>query len=131
MYGWMKTNTKCPSTARTAALFSSVKRSNSVGIMSRTASAGAYRAALDAAGAIPSMSRTGNCWDNAVAESFFATLEHELIVDHDWATHTQARHDIFVFIEEWYNRERQHSSLGYVSPAQYEQVRFAHSARVA
>ena len=93
--------------------------------------AGAYRAALDAAGAIPSMSRTGNCWDNAVAESFFATLEHELIVDHDWATHTQARHDIFVFIEEWYNRERQHSSLGYVSPAQYEQVRFAHSARAA
>jgi len=50
-----------------------------------------------------------------VAESFFATLEHELIGAHDWATHTQARQDIFVFIEEWYNRERQHSSLGYVS----------------
>ena len=92
---------------------------------------GAYRAALDAAGAIASMSRTGNCWDNAVAESFFATLEHELIEQHDWGTHTQARQDIFVFIEEWYNRERQHSSLGYVSPAQYEQVRFAHSAQAA
>jgi len=93
--------------------------------------AGAYRAALHAAGAEASMSRTGNCWDNAVAESFFATLEHELIADHDWATHTQARRDIFVFIEEWYNRERQHSSLGYVSPVQYEQERFAHSARAA
>ncbi len=93
--------------------------------------AGAYRAALHAAGAVASMSRTGNCWDNAVAESFFATLEHKLIADHDWATHTQARRDIFVFIEEWYNRERQHSSLGYVSPVQYEQARFAHSARAA
>ena len=51
-----------------------------------------------------------------MAESFFATLEHELIAAHDWATHTQARRDIFVFIEEWYNRERQHSSLGYVNP---------------
>ena len=93
--------------------------------------AGPYRAALAGAGASASMSRTGNCWDNAVAESFFATLEHELIVAHDWATHTQARQDIFVFIEEWYNRDRQHSSLGCMSPAQYEQVRFAHSAQAA
>ena len=77
------------------------------------------------------MSRTGDCWDNAVAESFFATLEHELIADHDWATRTDARRDIFAFIEQWYNRERQHSSLGYVSPVQYEQQRLAHSARAA
>ena len=93
--------------------------------------AGPYRAALAGAGVIARMSRTGNCWDNAVAESFFATLEHELIEAHDWAMHTQARQDIFVFIEEWYNRDRQHSSLGCMSPAQYEQVRFAHSAQAA
>jgi len=61
--------------------------------------AGPYRAALAGAGAIASMSRTGNCWDSAVAERFFATLEHELIVVHDWTTHTQARQDIFVCIE--------------------------------
>ena len=93
--------------------------------------AGAYRAALHAAGAVASMSRTGNWWDHEGADSFFATLEHELIADDDWATHTQAHGDIFVFIEEWSNRERQHSSLGYVSPVQYEQERFAHSARAA
>ena len=78
-----------------------------------------------------SVGRPGTCWDNAVAESFFATLEHELIELHDWGTHTQARHDIFVFIEEWYNRERQHSSLGHVSPVRCGQVRFAHYARAA
>jgi transposase InsO family protein len=94
-------------------------------------SAGAYRAALHHAGALASMSRRADCYDNAVAESFFATLEHELIVAHDWATHTQARRDIFEFIEVWYNRERRHSSLDYVSPVQYEQDRFAHSARAA
>jgi putative transposase len=47
------------------------------------------------------MSRTGNCWDHAVAESFFATLEHALIEKHDWGTHTLARRDIFLFIDEW------------------------------
>ena len=93
--------------------------------------AGTYRAAVHAAGAVASMSRTGDCWDNAVAESFFATLEHELLVDHDWATHTQARQAIFEFIEVWYNRERQHSSLGYVSPVQFEQQRLVQSARAA
>ena len=93
--------------------------------------ASAYRAAVHAAGAVASMSRTGDCWDNAVAESFFATLEHELLVEHDWATHTQARQAIFEFIEVWYNRERQHSSLGYVSPVQFEQQRLVQSARAA
>jgi putative transposase len=93
--------------------------------------AGAYRARLEVARALASMSRTGDCWDNAVAESFFATLEHELIADHDWATRAEARRDIFAFIEEWYNRERQHSSLDYVSPVQYEQHQLAHPARAA
>ena len=81
----------------------------------------AYRARLTAHGLIASMSRKGDCWDNAVAESFFATLEFELIIDSDWHTRDEARRDIFEFIEVWYNRERRHSTLGYVSPVQYEQ----------
>ena len=67
------------------------------------------------------MSRTGDCWDNAVAESFFATLEHELLTDATFHARQAARRAIFEFIEVWYNRERRHSRLGSVSPAEYEQ----------
>ena len=56
------------------------------------------------------MSRPGNCYDNAVAESFFATLEHELIAVHTWATHDAARQAIFAYIVEWYNRVRRLSA---------------------
>lgn len=79
-----------------------------------------YQALLAAHGLVASMSRKGNCWDNAVAESFFATLELELIVRSDWHTRADARRAIFRYIEAWYNRERRHSTLGYLSPAQYE-----------
>ena len=79
-----------------------------------------YRALLGAHGMIASMSRTGNCWDNAVAESFFATIEFELIMKHDWHTREEARRAISRYIEIWYNRQRRHSTLGYVSPAEYE-----------
>jgi putative transposase len=82
---------------------------------------GAYQALLAAHGLPRSMSRKGDCWDNAVAESFFATLEHELLADSDFASRQAARRAIFEFIEVWYNRERRHSSLGYVSPTEYEQ----------
>ena len=81
---------------------------------------GAYRARLAAAGITCSMSRKGNCWDNAVAESFFATLEHELLTDADFPSHQAAQRAIFEFIEVWYNRARLHSTLGYMSPVQYE-----------
>ena len=67
-----------------------------------------------------SMSRKGNCWDNAVAESFFATLEWELIERHRWKTQDEARSAVFEYIETWYNARRRHSSLGYLSPTQYE-----------
>ena len=80
-----------------------------------------HRALLAAHGIVASMSRKGNCWDNAVAESFFATLERELIDDADWATREEARRDIFEFIEIWYNRQRRHSSLGYLTPVSYEE----------
>ena len=81
---------------------------------------GAYRALLAAHHITGSMSRKGDCWDNAVAESFFATLEHELLADADFPSREAARRAIFEFIEVWYNRERRHSSLGYVSPVEYE-----------
>jgi transposase InsO family protein len=67
-----------------------------------------------------SMSRKGDCWDNAVTESFFATLKKELVCYSDWRTREAARADIFEWIEVWYNRQRRHSSIGYVSPAEYE-----------
>jgi transposase InsO family protein len=81
---------------------------------------GEYRALLAAHGIVASMSKKGDCWDNAVAESFFATVETELIFEADWPTRDAARQAIFAYIETWYNRERRHSSLGYRSPAQYE-----------
>jgi len=89
---------------------------------------GEYQALLAQHGLVPSMSRKGNCWDNAVAESFFATLEWELLQRHDWRTRTEARSAIFAYIEGWYNRERLHSTLGYRSPAQYEADLRRHSA---
>lgn len=84
-----------------------------------------YRAVLDRHAMRASMSRKGNCWDNAVAESFFATLEQELIMRRHWATRQEARQAIFWYIESWYNLKRRHSTLGYVSPAVYEAQRQA------
>jgi len=83
-----------------------------------------YRAVLAAHGVAQSMSRRGDCFDNAVAEAFFATLEHELLAEADFATRAEAHRAVAEFIELWYNAERRHSALGYVSPMQYErQVR--------
>jgi len=80
----------------------------------------AYRELLERHEIQPSMSRRGNCWDNAVAESFFATLEWELIERSDWHTHVEAERAVTEYIESWYNTERRHSSLEYLSPAAYE-----------
>ena len=79
-----------------------------------------YRALLEGQAIVASMSRKGNCWDNAVAESFFATVEIELIEDADWQTRAEARGAIFEFLEVWYNRQRRHSSLGYLTPAEFD-----------
>jgi transposase InsO family protein len=67
-----------------------------------------------------SMSRTGNCWDNAVMESFFSTLKQELVHHADFATHDEARAALFEYIEVFYNRQRLHSALDYVSPHSFE-----------
>jgi transposase InsO family protein len=69
---------------------------------------------------LASMSAKGDCDDNAVAERFFATLEFELVMTHDRHTRGDARRAIVRYIETWYNRKRRHSTLGYVSPAEYE-----------
>lgn len=67
-----------------------------------------------------SVGRTGQCWDNALAESFFATIKGELLDHRSWPTHAAARAAIFDYIEGWYNIKRRHSALGYRSPAAYE-----------
>lgn len=69
---------------------------------------------------VASMSRKANCWDNAVAESFFSTLKHEIVEGQTFTTREEARAAIFSWIEIWYNRRRRHSTLGYVSPEQFE-----------
>lgn len=81
----------------------------------------AYRALLQQHGITASMSATGNCYDNAMKESFFATLKTECVVQ-PFATRAQARTAIFEYIEGFYNRQRLHSSLGYLSPEQFEQL---------
>ena len=68
-----------------------------------------------------SMSGTGNCYDNAMMESFFATLKTECVTER-YATRQQARHAIFEYIEIWYNLQRRHSALGYLSPERFEQL---------
>jgi putative transposase len=80
------------------------------------------QALLADVGVSMSMSRTGNCYDNAVTESFFGTLKGECIERFSFQTRGQARQTIFEYVECFYNRVRRHSSLGYVSPAVYEQL---------
>jgi transposase InsO family protein len=79
-----------------------------------------YRALLAGHGLVASMSRRGNCYDNAAAESFFSTLKNELIHERIFRTGDEAHAAIFEFIEVFYNRQRIHQALGYVSPVQFE-----------
>jgi transposase InsO family protein len=79
-----------------------------------------YREALAELGVTVSMSRKGNCWDNAVAESFFATLKTELVHRQRWSSRLELRAAVFEYIEAYYNRRRLHSSLGYKTPAEIE-----------
>ena len=79
-----------------------------------------YSHALQAAGARQSMGRVATCFDNAACESFFATLKTELVHTRAWPTRQAARTAIYEYLEVFYNRRRRHSSLGYLSPAEYE-----------
>jgi transposase InsO family protein len=80
----------------------------------------AYQQQLTTLGITPSMSRKGNCYDNAVAESFFSTLKNELVHHQTYHTRDDASREIFAFIEGFYNRQRLHQSLGYLSPLEFE-----------
>jgi transposase InsO family protein len=81
---------------------------------------GDFRETLARHKIVQSLSRPGQCWDNAVAESFFATLKEELIYRGSWPTRAAARRAIFEYVEVFYNRQRMHSALGYLSPVDYE-----------
>lgn len=81
---------------------------------------GAYRELLNEHGIQRSMSRSGNCYDNAAVESFFGTLKTELVHRTRYATRDEARASVFEWIECWYNRKRRHSSLNYLSPEAFE-----------
>lgn len=81
-----------------------------------------YQRVLKEHGITCSMSRKGNCWDNAPMESFFATLKKELVHQRCYQTRADARHSLFEYIETFYNRVRRHSTLGYVSPIMFEQA---------
>ena len=80
-----------------------------------------YQQALSQAGIVCSMSRKGNCWDNAPMESFFASLKRELVHRVRFHSRAEAKSAVFRWIEVWYNRKRSHSSLGYISPEAFEQ----------
>lgn len=81
---------------------------------------GDFQDLVASSGMLSSMSRRGNCWDNAPVESFFATLKRERVHRQQYVSRSEARSDIFAYIETWYNRKRLHSSLGYLSPVDYE-----------
>lgn len=81
-----------------------------------------YQRLLTEEGIVCSMSGVAQCWDNAPVESFFASLKRELVHDEKYTTRGQAKASIFEFIETFYNRVRRHSSLGFVSPVEFERA---------
>ena len=91
---------------------------------------GDYQRVLKQHGIVCSMSRRGDCWDNAVAESFFATLKVELVHDALWATRAEAHAELFEYLELFYNGQRRHSALGYLNPRAFER-RLEHEASAA
>ena len=84
-----------------------------------------------AAGIAQSMGSRGDCYDNAVAESFFATLKKELVHGRSWPSKADLRSEVFEYIEVFYNRRRRHSTLGYLAPAQFETITHHHQLQGA
>ena len=85
----------------------------------------AYRKMLKKGNIIPSMSRKGNCYDNAYVESWFASLKKEWIYRHNYLTEKELKALVFEYIEVWYNKKRRHSSLGNISPREYRLQKIA------
>lgn len=84
-----------------------------------------FQRLLESHGIVCSMSRRGNCWDNAAMESFFSTLKTERLAKRHYKTRDELRADVFDYIERFYNPKRRHSTLGYVSPVQFENLKCA------
>jgi putative transposase len=125
--GWSMANHMRAELVNQALSMAIGQRQPTVGLMMHTDrgsqyGADSYRQLLRQHGIEPSMSRKGNCWDNAVAESFFHTLKTELIYLEDYDTHEAAKTAVFEYIEVFYNRQRCHSANGYLAPLFYEQA---------
>ena len=90
-----------------------------------------FRRCFNGLPVLQSMSRKGNCWDNAIAESFFKTLKTEMVYHRKFKTREQAKLEIFDYIEVWYNRKRRHSALDYLTPVQVEKVMMKNKAEAA
>lgn len=123
--GWAMSATPDKQVAVAALRMAIARRQPAAGLIHHTDqgalyTSGAYQQLLAQQGLVASMSRKGNCYDNAVVESFFSTLKNELVHDRDYHTREEARAEVFEFIEVFYNRQRLHQSLGYVSPEQFE-----------
>ncbi len=89
-----------------------------------------YQCRLEESGLVCSMSAKGDCWDNAPVESFFATLKKELIHQRNYASREEARLEVFEFIEVYYNRQRRHSTLDYLSPNEFEEKSSSQSSQI-
>jgi transposase InsO family protein len=123
--GWAMSATPDKQVAIAALQMALARRQPAPGLIHHTDqgalyTSGAYQQVLTQQGLVASMSRKGNCYDNAVVESFFSTLKNELVHDRDYHTREEARAEVFEFIEVFYNRQRLHQTLGYVSPVQFE-----------
>lgn len=125
--GWAMDTTLAAELPETALRMALATRRPAAGLVhhsdrgSQYACAG-YQALLTTHHILPSMSRTGNCYDNAPMESFFGTLKSEWLHHQHYRTRAEARRDIFAYIEGFYNTTRRHSALGYHSPAEFERL---------
>jgi transposase InsO family protein len=125
--GWSMANHRRAELVTQALAMATYQRQPAAGLIMHTDrgrqyGADSYQQFLTQHGIQPSMSRKGNCWDNAVAESFFHTLKTELVYLEDFDTHEQAQTAVFEYIEVFYNRQRCHSANGYLAPLAYEQA---------
>ena len=123
--GWAAANHMCTELVLEALRMATVRRRPPRGLVHHSDrgsqyASHVYQEALASYGMTTSMSRRGNCWDNAVVESFFSTLKEELIYRAAWPTVRRAREAIAEYIDNFYNTRRRHSTLGYVSPVEYE-----------
>lgn len=124
--GWAMSSRMTATLVNDALLMATFKRRPTAGLLVHSDRGSQYASlqfqqTLRQHGFVCSMSRKGNCWDNAPAESFFHTLKTELCHHQQYGTREQAKQAIFEYIEVFYNRKRRHSTIGYLSPAQYEE----------